>query len=868
MKVLFAIGSDQRSKNIADRYYDKFGETLEYKNVYYFKALLEEVRNNKTYNVIVIHEELEQYAAKDIEQFDRKLYAYVDSITDEIQNTDIVYICSDRRTKEDKFVVNLYRTGIYNILLGDDRNINPLCEIIKKPKTKREAKEYLNINIKSLDDDSYLKDDEVDEEQMIRIINYYEGIKDKPELYVETFDRISVQYSRSQLKVIASWLPKYIQEVIYKEPKYKYLLEYSGQSVSKTNDVSSDKQEEKKLERKHSQNFFGVFKKSKEKLMKNKNVSEKEVQVEPIKDETEFKSLQELTQMNSNEQQALAERARREAEEREQQAQALAEKAKQEAEILAEKARQEVAQREQQALAERAKQEAAQREQQALAERARQEAAQREQQALAERARQEAAQREQQALAERAKQEAAQREQQALAERAKQEAAQREQQALAEKARQEAAEREQQALAEKARQEAAEREQQALAEKARQEAAEREQQALAEKARQEAALIETKKSSNNIETFDIQVDNELNKGKEQSNNSSKINVIDAHIDTQNNISEEQKRFKEEQERLALEQEKIRKAKAEIEEERRKLLEAQEKLKTEKSQMPVTTIPLKTENDVMPSVVHINTKKMVVFVGANKAGTTFMINAVAQDLASKKIFTSIIDMTKDKGMYYIYNQGDNTLRKIASECMQKLSNGEDSYLPVNKFLKVYTTVPGGISDGRRGYKHKSIIETVKNSCNVTIVDADFTTPIDYFEQASDIYIVQDMDILKMQETTLFLREMKNRNMDMSKIKVIVNKYVKSILTPKRIIEGLSYYKDPEMTFIDTLLSNKVMYSTVPYNLNNYVRYVEALCKENMNFKGYTPDFVEAINDISEQIYPRNGLAKKSKGGFFG
>ena len=266
------------------------------------------------------------------------------------------------------------------------------------------------------------------------------------------------------------------------------------------------------------------------------------------------------------------------------------------------------------------------------------------------------------------------------------------------------------------------------------------------------------------------------------------------------------------------------------------------------------------------VVAQDYKKMVVFVGANKAGTTFMTNAVANQLATKKVVTSILDMTKDKGMYYIYNQGDKYLRKTAGECMQSLSNGEDVYLPISKYLKVYTTIPGSMADTRRSYKHKSIIEVVKNNSNITIVDADFTTPIDYFEQASEIYIIQDMDILKMQETTSFLREMKNRNMDMKKIKIIINKYVKSMLTPKKIIEGISYYKDPEMTFTDVLLGNKVMYSVVPYSLSNYTKYVEALCKENMNFKGYTADFLEVIDEISMQVYPKNGLAKK-KGGLF-
>ena len=67
MKVLFAMGNDQVSTNVANRYYEKYGEVLEYKNVFFFKALIEEVKRDKTYDRIIINEELEQFRARDLE---------------------------------------------------------------------------------------------------------------------------------------------------------------------------------------------------------------------------------------------------------------------------------------------------------------------------------------------------------------------------------------------------------------------------------------------------------------------------------------------------------------------------------------------------------------------------------------------------------------------------------------------------------------------------------------------------------------------------------------------------------------------------------------------------------------------------------
>ncbi len=737
MKVLFAVGNDQWAKTTSERYYEKYGETLEYKNVFYFKALIEEVRRDKTYDRIVIHEDLEQYRAKDIEQLDRKLYSCIDTITDEIQDSEIIYICSDRRTKDDKFIMRLYNLGIYNLLIGDDRNINPLCDIIKKPKTKREAKEYLNINSSSIGETgSIMRDDEVDETQMMNILNYYEKIKNQPEKYVATFEQISEQYSRAQLKVIVSLLPNDVKEKIYAEPKFRFLFGDMQTTNKNEENTPIEKVSSLKNEKKYTKGIMDIFR-GKFKSRDGKEMKKAKQQIESQKESGN----------KIDNQQELAEKARREAEAREQQE-------------LAEKTRENEANR-----------------------------------------------KNSQQISD---------DVDVIVDKAPS-------MANEPKVEQEMAER-------RAREEILARQQKA-------------EQEIAERRAKEEALK-----------------------RQQTEQKENVNRIDANVISANQESEEEKRVREEREKLAKEQERIRKEQAELEEERKKLREAQAKIAQEKNQIESVEIPKQVQTyEAVPVVMH-DYKKMVVFVGANKAGTTFMVNAVANQLSNSKISTAILDMTKDKGMYYIYNQGDKTLRKIASECMQNLSSGEDTYMPVSRYLKVYTTVPGSVADSRRGYKHKSIIDIVKNNSNIAIVDADFTTPIDYFEQASEIYVVQDMDILKMQETTSFLREMKNRNMDMKKVKIIINKYVKSILTPRKIIEGISYYKDPEMTFTDVLLNNKVSYSVVPYNVNNYVKYIEALCRENMNFKGYTADFLQTIDEIAEQVYPRNGLAKK-KSGFF-
>ena len=116
MKVLFAVGSDQLSRNIADRYYEKYGEVLEYKNVFFFKALIEEVKKNKSYDRVIINEEFEEFKATDLEQIDRAVFNYIDKVTDEIQDAEIILVCADWRNAGDSFVSKLFSIGIYNML--------------------------------------------------------------------------------------------------------------------------------------------------------------------------------------------------------------------------------------------------------------------------------------------------------------------------------------------------------------------------------------------------------------------------------------------------------------------------------------------------------------------------------------------------------------------------------------------------------------------------------------------------------------------------------------------------------------------------------------------------------------------------------
>ena len=197
------------------------------------------------------------------------------------------------------------------------------------------------------------------------------------------------------------------------------------------------------------------------------------------------------------------------------------------------------------------------------------------------------------------------------------------------------------------------------------------------------------------------------------------------------------------------------------------------------------------------------RKTVIFVGAPKVGTSFCINAIGTYLAKQKIKTAIVDMTRKRDMYTIYTYDNTGKRNIAGDSMKYASNGKNEPLIYDK-LSIYTAVPG---EDRKSYNPNLLVETISKNNNVVLIDADFSTPLDYFRLANDIYIVQDMNILNVNQITMFLRELKQRGIGMEKVKIVINKYVDCSLSSKDIIDGIATYTSYDLKMFDELFNPK-------------------------------------------------------------
>ena len=227
MKILFAVSNENISETIVKMYQKNFKEIISYKNVYYFNAILKELQRDKTYDRIVISEDLEPFANNNYDTIDKFLSEKLQNISEQALNQadrqiPIILIASDRRVKGENILLKLFNCGIYNVIIGEDRSANEVCKLINKPRDKSEAKQYYKI---SVDDANQAEiEDEVKEVEIQNILAHYKKLGKNEERYVDSFNNIAAQYTDAQLKVIIKFLPLNVKAVLEaNSPKYQEL---------------------------------------------------------------------------------------------------------------------------------------------------------------------------------------------------------------------------------------------------------------------------------------------------------------------------------------------------------------------------------------------------------------------------------------------------------------------------------------------------------------------------------------------------------------------------------------------------------------------------------------------------------------------
>lgn len=245
MKVLFAVSNDNISTSVVAKYQQKYKEIITSKNVYYFNAIIKELQNDKDYDAVVIGEDLEPISNNNYDAIDKFILEKLDRISDEAskptgEDIPIIFICSDRRNKMDQLLRKLFSMSIYNALVGNDRSLDMVCSLINKPRNKKDAKRYYQIDGDSVEYEPE-KEELVSEDQIKNILSYYKKIGNNTKKCVSAFDSIANQYDNTQLRIIVKFLPMEVKAILESNSiTYQKLMENGTVASSGINVYPND----------------------------------------------------------------------------------------------------------------------------------------------------------------------------------------------------------------------------------------------------------------------------------------------------------------------------------------------------------------------------------------------------------------------------------------------------------------------------------------------------------------------------------------------------------------------------------------------------------------------------------------------------
>ena len=800
MKVLFAVNNEKVSNSIIKKYQTDYKEIISVKNVYYFNAIIKELQKDKSYDRIVISEDLEPFSNKNYDMIDKFLFDKLDSISDEASNsTDgeipIILICTDRREKGNQLLIKLFSLGIYSALLGEDRTIDKVCKLINQPRTKKAAKIYYRVDNEDVNY-SKVKPEDVSETEVQNILNHYKKLGKNEEKYVESFNNIATQYTDTQLKIIAKYLPLNVKAVLEEKcPKYQEIMigSVKGQikakkeegittknikplnkygiasgSINSINDALNKPKMTKPIVIPSSVDLSKV-----EKVFEDKDATVestiKSIDGNSIDTIDGYEIENDLDKIlgNNNNNEIEEDVAENEVVTPVKRGRGRPPKPKTEEDLIP-KVKRGRGRPRKNAIEEIDEEES------------------------------------------------------------KQELPKVESLDLDD------------------------------IQDVRDEDINDNILPGFEDEEENEDVLPGLEDLDNIEEIQDNEDEDVLPGLEDVEDD-KLDIQD--LDNFDNF--EQNENQNDNVLPGLDE-----------------LDFDEPTPIEENRIEnnqnynVNSIQTVTNNNMYEPSNNVVTGngKIVSFVGTSKNGTSFLVNNLAELLSQKGINTAILDLTKNKNAFYIYNKNDEGLRQVANKSIQNLRSGITEGIKVNKNLTVYTMEPGNDENFE---DYGSILQTLANNYSVVLLDCDFNTNYNYFNESKEIYIVQTFDILTIQPLTAFLRELSDKGiLKQEKLRIIVNKALRvRNINEKNIIGGISSYNNPSMSYMKELFDkNNVPYITIPFEEQTYSRYLEGMAICDISLKGYSRGLLDSLNRLSDMVYPlisgSNNKTKKNKKSEYG
>ena len=746
MKVLFAVSNEEISESIVKKYQKEYKQIISYKNVYYFNAILKELQKDKTYDRVVISEDLEAFTHTQYDQIDKFIFDKLDSISDEASDvkgndTPIILICSDRRTKSEQMLVKLFGIGIYNAIIGNDRSVDEVCRLINRPRVKKEAKNYYKIDAEDVNYQSENEND-VSEMEIQNILAHYKRLGKNEDRYIDSFNNIAAQYNDTQLRIISKFLPLNVRAVLEeKSPKYQQIMSFN-------NSVSNQLRKPKK-ETEEGLSGKLLMPNNKERIMSTPVVIPSSVNMNSAKKLARVKPQEQIVhKIEEVEKEETIDDVLEEIQPILKQPETLVE-----IDDVVEPVK-----------------------------------------------------------------------------------------------------------------------------RGRGRPRKNPEVSVQEQSTQQPKRGRGRPRKNPVPVQEEVIAPIMPMGDFEEEDTAVLPGFEEEVSlpgleeevslpgvSQEMVHEEEHNDDIEDNFLpGFEQDEN------IEEEFLPGISNNNIFKQDESINPNRFEPqVKQELESIDlSYLLTSGKKIVTFVGTSKNGTSFIVNNLAELLSSTGVNTAILDTTKNRNSYYIYTNNEEELRQIAAQSIDGLANGIANGIAVNKNLTVYTSLP---NEGDGIENVDKVLETLLKQHSLILIDTDFDTPLGYFKQSQETYLVQTLDVLTIQPLTAFLRELKSRNiLEERKLRVVLNKTVKlRHISDKDIIGGMAYYNDPAMSFMTELFDRNMMkYVSIPFEEETYIRYLENIVECRISLKGYSKVFMQTLKQLGNMVYPTTSNYKPPTAGNYG
>ena len=810
MKVLFAVSNEEISESIIKRYQKEYKEIISHKNVYYFNAILKELQKDKSYDRIVISEDLEAFTHTQYDQIDKFIFDKLDSISDEASNIKgndipIILICADRRTKSEQMLVKLFGIGIYNAILGNDRSVEEVCRLINRPRVKKEAKLYYKIDSEEVNYQAENEND-VSEMEIQNILAHYKSLGKNEDRYIDSFNNIAAQYNDTQLRIISKFLPLNVRAVLEeRSPKYQKIMSFNN-SVSSSlryKDKEKEKEEgtsEKLLKPKNksvvmtkpvvipsSVNISGAKKLSKSKQVpqqENTQHIQRSTKKAPVNDEI-IEQLQRATEAKARENvvKPVLQPENRVVTNQPENAKNVSKVAEtNNAEIQTKQVKRGRGRPRKNPIPEEVK--------------------------------------EQEEKKVKEIQESVQ------VQPVKRRRGRPRKNPIPEE------------------QEITSNIEEPTILPGFDDIEEETQEIVPEVEENIAITVPGFEDDYEEDTILPGFEDEY-----EDEESTMLPGFAEEDEEDDDIS-----YGNDSEYRATQTNYVPNNNERIEH-----INNNQYVNNQYSDYNNTGNQIVKQNNEYVQTIDISSlltadKKIVTFVGTSKNGTSFIVNNVAELLSTMGIKVAILDTTQNRNSYYIYTKNEEALRNIATNCITNLSRGTANGINVNPNLTVFTSLP---EENEAISNVDEILETLVKNYSVILIDCDFNSPIGYFKQSQETYLVQTLDILTIQPLTAFLRELKAKNiLEEKKLKIILNKVVKVRgITEKTIIGGMAFYNDPAMSFMTELFDrNLIKHISIPFEEDIYTKYLEGIINCEITLKGYSKNFMQILKELANMVYP--------------